>query len=105
MMADAKQSARALVSQLVAKFKKNSVDYLSPGYNETQARTDFVTPLLQAFGWDVYNNRGLPSGYREVFEEATVEVGPEKTSKKPDYELRLALLHKSPPASPESRFR
>lgn len=94
MMAINKDDARAQVSKLVEKFTKNAADYASPGYNETQARTDFVTPLLQAFGWDVYNNKGLPSGYREVFEEATVEVGPEKASKKPDYELRLAKQRK-----------
>jgi len=93
-MTDEKEESRAIVAYLVEKFRKNASDYLSPSYNETQARTDFVTPLLQAFGWDVYNNKGLPTGYREVFEEATVEVGAEKASKKPDYELRLAKQRK-----------
>ena len=37
---------------------------------------------------------GQPLGLREVIEEATVEVGEERLSKKPDYELRLARQRK-----------
>ncbi len=88
-----KTAARARVAELVANFRRNEADYLSPRYNETQARTDFITPLLEAFGWDIYNRGGLPNSLREVVEEATVEVG-EKLSKKPDYELRLARQRK-----------
>ena len=38
--------------------------------------------------------RSQPLSLREVIEEATVEVGPEKLSKRPDYELRLARQRK-----------
>ncbi len=89
----AKNKARISVGQLVQRFKRNEADYLRTSYNETQARTDFITPLLAAFGWDVHNAAGYPSGLREVIEEATVEVG-EGSSKKPDYELRLARQRK-----------
>jgi hypothetical protein len=89
-----KAAARARVAELVANFRRNEGDYLSAAYNETQARTDYITPLLAAFGWDVYNNTGQPLGLREVVEEATVEVGEEKLSKRPDYELRLARQRK-----------
>ena len=89
-----KKQARARVQELVRSFKKNESEYLKPGYNETQARTDFITPLLEAFGWDVQNRKGQPLALREVFEEATVEVGEERLSKKPDYELRLARQRK-----------
>ncbi len=37
---------------------------------------------------------GQPLGLREVVEEATVEVGEERLSKRPDYELRLARQRK-----------
>lgn len=87
-------NARQRIAELIEHFKRNEVDYLSAAYNETQARTDFITPLLAAFGWDVYNASGQPLGLREVVEEATVEVGEEKLSKKPDYELRLARQRK-----------
>jgi len=94
MTADAKSAARAQVSDLVRRFRQNEADYLNPAYNETQARTDFITPLLEAFGWDVHNLTAHPLGLREVIEEATVEVGEERLSKKPDYELRLARQRK-----------
>lgn len=89
-----KDAARLKVADLVRKFRRNEADYLRPAYNETQARTDFITPLLAAFGWDVHNAAGQPLGLREVIEEATVEVGEERLSKKPDYELRLARQRK-----------
>ena len=89
-----KAAAHARVAELVRNFRRNESDYLRPTYNETQARTDFVTPLLEAFGWDVHNNQGQPLSLREVIEEATVEVGEERLSKKPDYELRLARQRK-----------
>ncbi|ASW10868.1 Eco57I restriction-modification methylase domain-containing protein [Rhizobium sp. 11515TR] len=89
-----KAAARIRVGELVQSFRRNETDYLRAVYNETQARTDFITPLLAAFGWDVHNAAGQPLGLREVIEEATVEVGEEKLSKKPDYELRLARQRK-----------
>jgi hypothetical protein len=92
--ADIMAAARARVGELVQSFKRNEADYLRQAYNETQARTDFITPLLAAFGWDVHNVAGHPLGLREVIEEATVEVGEERLSKKPDYELRLARQRK-----------
>jgi type I restriction-modification system DNA methylase subunit len=89
-----KAVARARVAELVQNFLRNRTDYLRATYNETQVRTDFITPLLEAFGWDVYNTKGLSLALREVIEEATVEVGEERLSKKPDYELRLARQRK-----------
>lgn len=88
------EEGRRRIAELVAAFKRNEGDHLAVGYNETQARTDFISPMLEAFGWDVHNHQGHPIGLREVFEEATVEVGEEGLSKKPDYELRLARQRK-----------
>ena len=90
----AKAEARAKVAVLVNAFKRNEADYLSSAYNETQARTDFISPLLAAFGWDVYNTKGYQLALRETIEEATVEVGKEGLHKKPDYELRLTRQRK-----------
>jgi type I restriction-modification system DNA methylase subunit len=84
-----REAARKRVADLVALFKNNEAERLDKGYNETQARTDFITPMLVAFGWDVHNASGKSSLLRDVVEEATVEVG-EKLNKRPDYELRLA---------------
>ena len=85
-----KATALARIAELVDRFRRNEADYLGATYNETQARTDFISPLLEALGWDVHNTQGQPLRLREVIEEATVEVGEEKFSKRPDYELRLA---------------
>ena len=82
------------IAELVDRFRQNEADYLSARYNETQVRTDFISPLLEALGWDVHNTQGQPLRLREVIEEATVEVGEERFSKKPDYELRLARQRK-----------
>ena len=90
----AKAQARAKVAGLVAMFKRNEVDYVRAVYNETQARSDFISPLLEAFGWDVHNTRGHQLALREVIEEPTVEVGEERVNKRPDYELRLARQRK-----------
>ncbi len=87
-------AARERVAELVSNFRRNDADYLRAAYNETQARTDYITPLLGAFGWDVYNASGQSLGLREVVEEATVEVDDERLSKRPDYELRLARQRK-----------
>lgn len=64
-----KAAARARVAELVRSFQRNEADYLRATYNETQARTDFITPLLAAFGWDVHNRAGHSSGLREVIGE------------------------------------
>ena len=91
-----REIAKAKVRELVAKFAANAATYTSgaSAYNETQARTDFITPFLEAFGWNVRNGANLPEDQRDVIEEATVEVGEEKLNKKPDYELRVARQRK-----------
>lgn len=89
-----KSEALSRISELVDSFRENESDYLGIPYNETQARTDFISPLLQALGWDVYNTSRRPLRLREVIEEPTIEVGEEQLSKRPDYELRLARQRK-----------
>lgn len=91
-----REEGLARVREVVSSFKKNEAAYIASNskYNETQVRTDYITPLLEAFGWDVYNKSSKPLDLRDVYEEATVEVGEEKLSKKPDYELRIARQRK-----------
>jgi type I restriction-modification system DNA methylase subunit len=94
MQAAIKEAARAKVATLVRNFQRHEAENLRPAYNETQARTDFISPLLEAFGWDVHNIGAQPLALRDVIEESTVEVPDEPLSKKPDYELRLARQRK-----------
>lgn len=91
-----REVAKAKVRDLVAKFAANATAYISTtsSYNETQARSDLITPFLEALGWDVGNVNKLPEDQRDVIEEATVEVGEERLNKRPDYELRVARQRK-----------
>jgi predicted type IV restriction endonuclease len=41
------------VKQLAADFKANENFYLSPLYQEAEARRDFIDKFLMALGWDV----------------------------------------------------
>lgn len=93
---ETKEEALKRVRQIVSSFRINEASYTAPKskYNETQVRTDYITPLLEAFGWDVYNHLSKPLDLRDVYEEVTVEVGEEKLSKRPDYELRVARQRK-----------
>lgn len=89
-----KEDARQRIANLVERFTRNERELLNPTYNETQARTEYITPFLEALGWDVHNREGLPLAFREVIEEASIEVGGERSAKRPDYELRLARQRK-----------
>ena len=41
------------VKQLVTIFKENETFYLDSGYNEADARKDFIDKFWIALGWDV----------------------------------------------------
>jgi predicted type IV restriction endonuclease len=41
------------VKQLASIFKGNESFYLGPGYNEADARKDFIDKFWIALGWDV----------------------------------------------------
>jgi hypothetical protein len=59
------------VAELVRNFRRNEADYLRAEYNETQTRTEFITPLLEAFGWDVH---------KRTFPAASLSHGDKPTS-------------------------
>ena len=68
---------------LVERFDRNLAAYKSGDYNETQARGDFIDPLMRLLGWDVHNQQGKAPAYRDVIEEDRVKVG--GGTKAPDY--------------------
>lgn len=79
------------LKDLIDKYDLHKDQYLDAKYNETEVRVDFVNPFFELLGWDVNNNRGLPSHLREVTHEADVlvdEDGKEK-NKKPDYLFKI----------------
>lgn len=50
---------------LVERFHRNLDAYKSGDYNETQARGDFIDPLMGLLGWDVHNRRGVQEAYQD----------------------------------------
>ncbi len=58
-------------------------------YNEQSCRDEFISPLLECFGWDVHNNKGISPQYKEV----VVEKFSNK-KERPDYTLTISGLGK-----------
>lgn len=57
-----KDSFRAELQRLVRNFAANEDQLTSPGYTETQARTQLITPFFRALGWDIENRGGRREG-------------------------------------------
>ncbi len=80
------------VLKLVDHFDR-SIDALKSGhYKETQVRQEFIDPLFNALGWDVYNTAGNAEAYKDVILEDTVRVG--GATKAPDYCFRVGGTRK-----------
>ena len=73
----------AELHELVERFDRDLPSYRSAGFNEAQARIDFINPLLGLLGWDVENRQGRPVAYRDVIYEDRVKIG--SHTKAPDY--------------------
>ena len=54
---------------LVERFPHNIDHDHSGGYNETQARVEFIDPFFVALGWDVHNWAGGAPRQRDVVHE------------------------------------
>ncbi|MBN2130033.1 MAG: N-6 DNA methylase, partial [Sedimentisphaerales bacterium] len=80
-------TAPSLVTELVEKFDAQKGAYRSPQYNEAQTRQEFLNPLFEALGWDVYNRKGHSETYKEVIHEDAIRVG--GRTKAPDYCFRV----------------
>ena len=77
------------ISDLVNKYEANRKHYISPTYNETQLRRDFLDPFFQLLGWDIENKLNKSTNEREVLLEESIRNNADSTSKKPDYTFRL----------------
>ena len=74
------------LKQLVMQYKE-SVGYyhdVKNAYNETECRDEYISPLLECFGWDVHNKKGKLPQYKEVVVEKF-----SNSSERPDYTLTL----------------
>lgn len=64
-----------IVLELVERFTEHLQHYLSPSYNETQVRVEFVNPLFEALGWDLHNKQGFAEPWKQIVHEDAIEVG------------------------------
>ena len=74
------------LKQLIMQYKE-SVSYyrdVKNAYNETECRDEYISPLLECFGWDVHNKKGKLPQYKEVVVEKF-----SNSSERPDYTLTL----------------
>ena len=79
-------TAPAAVRELVERFDAHRETYQSGQYNEAQLREEFLNPLFEALGWDVYNRKGYADAYKEVIHEDAIRIG--GRTKAPDYCFR-----------------
>ncbi|MGB7625008.1 MAG: type I restriction endonuclease, partial [Terriglobia bacterium] len=84
--------APSQVIKLVERFDQNREAYLSPHYNETQLRREFLDPFFEALGWDVDNKKGYAEAYKDVIHEDAIKFG--GTTKAPDYCFRIGGTRK-----------
>jgi hypothetical protein len=80
---------------LESKFKRSEIHLVSPGshYNESDTRSEYIDPLLDALGWDSRNRLGVYFANREVIREESQERD-DSAAKKPDYTLRVNGISK-----------
>ena len=71
--------------RLITQYQRNVETYRNAKkYNEQNCRDEFISPLLECFGWDVHNKKGTQPQYKEVVVEQFSNSG-----ERPDYTLTL----------------
>lgn len=80
-------SAHGRVIELIDRFHAHVDVYLQHGYQEAEARKDFIDPLLKALGWDVDHEREHNPYEQEVKVERGVNVA--RSQKRADYAFYL----------------
>lgn len=68
---------------------KSTFERATGGYQESEARSEFIDPFLELLGWDVSNRAGLIFSAREVLREES-QRAEKNACKKPDYTMRVA---------------
>ena len=78
------------LNRLVKQYLANIATYKNASqYNEQACRDEFISPLLECFGWDVQNKKGVSPQYKEVVVEKF-----SNDKERPDYTLTLNGLSK-----------
>ncbi|MFJ3473147.1 Eco57I restriction-modification methylase domain-containing protein [Microbacterium maritypicum] len=90
MRTEVDQAAVGAVRRLVATFAASEPQYVdsSGSYKESDTRSEFIDPLLQALGWDIANANGIAPHLKDVVREESQEQE-DSAVKFPDYTLRI----------------
>jgi type I restriction-modification system DNA methylase subunit len=81
-----------IITRLVDHFDSNRDQLVSPSYNETQIRREFIDPFFKALGWDIDNRQGAAEAYKDVVHEDAIKIG--FATKAPDYSFRIGGTRK-----------
>lgn len=82
------------VSKLAQDFEVNKNFYLSPTYQESEVRKDFIDKFLIALGWDVNHEKQKNPFQQEVKVERTVIAG--QSQRRADYAFYIAPNFRDP---------
>ena len=80
--------SREIIEGLVKKFEQNKAAIKS--LTEEDTKVEYITPLFEALGWDVYNSEGNADSFKEVKFETGVDV--RGNTKAADYSFYLGKL-------------
>ena len=74
-----------MLENLIKRFHEYEDTYRTArDYNEQDTRDEFISPLLECFGWDVHNRKGTAPQYKEVVVEKF-----SNENERPDYTLTI----------------
>lgn len=82
------------VKKLVEDFRAHERDYLSPTYQESHVRQDFIDKFFTALGWDVTHERQKNPHEYEVQIENRIQIG--AAQQRADYAFFLAPNFRDP---------
>ncbi len=88
------EKALELIKQLVTDFKAQESAYLSPSYQESQVRQDFIDKFFTALGWDVTHTSQKNPYEQEVHIENKVHIA--GSQRRADYAFFLAPNFRDP---------
>lgn len=76
---------KEMLEKLIKRFHEYEDTYRTArDYNEQDTRDEFISPLLECFGWDVHNRKGTAPQYKEVVVEKF-----SNENERPDYTLTI----------------
>jgi hypothetical protein len=98
-------AAPADLIRLVDQFREHQATYMSGEFNEAALRIQFIDPMFELLGWDVYNRQGFAEAYKDVVHEDSLKIGGSTKARTTRSELAACGSSLSRPRSRPSRSR